>query len=472
MITFDHCARENDVETPGIKRRLTCILAADAVGYSQQTSHDEEGTLRVLAAHRAVIDGIVAFHEGRIVSTAGDSVLAEFASPVEAVRSAVEIQDALKTRNDALPEERRLLFRVGVNLGDVVVKNDDLLGDGVNVAARLEGIAEPGGICISSSVYDQITGKLDLGFQDIGEQSLKNISRPVRAYRLSGARATGSAHSPRRAARGRGWWAVPALLALGALGTAAWFAGWIGAGRPAPPNAPAVIATDDAAAKEAALRRAKQDDEAVKARDDAEAMKRAAEAELARARADADASRTARARVEADATAARARFEAEATTARARAEADAMKRDAAAEVAKADQARKDADAARAAAVVSTPAVAPAQGTGAYDGKWTITRTCERYQELDSFTDQLVTTIHDGDVAIERGTRGQPGFLTLQGRVAGDGELALTGYAIARSKRNYGRETPASLSGTLAGASPALTGGWGGRRCTFAFARAG
>ncbi|MBP8287481.1 MAG: adenylate/guanylate cyclase domain-containing protein [Rhodoferax sp.] len=177
------------MDNANVKRRLTCILAADAVGYSKQMGQDEEGTIQVLSAHRAVIDGIIAFHHGRIVGTAGDSVLAEFSSAVEAVRCAVEIQDALKTRNDALPDVRKMLFRVGVNLGDVVVKNDDLLGDGVNVAARLETMAEPGGICIASSVYDQITGKLDLGFQDIGEQNLKNISRPVRVYRIGGVNA-------------------------------------------------------------------------------------------------------------------------------------------------------------------------------------------------------------------------------------------------------------------------------------------
>ena len=146
------------VEPSSVNRRLTCILAADAVGYSKQMGQDEEGTIRVLSAHRAVIDGIIAFHQGRIVSTAGDSIIAEFSSAVDSVRCAVEIQEALKTRNDSLPEHRQMHFRIGVNLGDVVVKNEDLLGDGVNVAARLETMAEPGGICISSSVYDQITG--------------------------------------------------------------------------------------------------------------------------------------------------------------------------------------------------------------------------------------------------------------------------------------------------------------------------
>ena len=170
-----------------VKRRLAAILSADAAGYSRMMAEDEEATLRLLAAHRAVIDGIIQFHNGRIVGAAGDSVLAEFASPVEAVRCAVEVQEALKTRNDSLPEPRRLLFRVGVNLGDVVVKGDDLLGDGVNVAARLQSIAEPGSICISGSVYDQIAGKLSMGFTDIGEQTLKNIPRPVRAFRVAGA---------------------------------------------------------------------------------------------------------------------------------------------------------------------------------------------------------------------------------------------------------------------------------------------
>jgi len=174
------------MEPSSVKRRLTCILAADAVGYSKQMGQDEEGTIHVLQAHRSVIDGIIAFHHGRIVSTAGDSVLAEFSSAVEAVRCAVEIQDALKTRNDSLPEHRKMLFRVGVNLGDVVINHDDILGDGVNVAARLESMAEPGGICIASSVYDQITGELDLGFQDIGQQNLKIISRPIHVYRVSG----------------------------------------------------------------------------------------------------------------------------------------------------------------------------------------------------------------------------------------------------------------------------------------------
>ncbi len=173
------------MDAPLIKRRLAAILAADAVGYSKHMARDEEGTLRVLSGHRVIIDGLIATFSGRIVGTAGDSVLAEFGSSVDAVRCAVEIQAALATRNDSLPEPDRLLFRIGINLGDVIVEGDDILGDGVNVAARLESIAEPGGICVSSSIYDQISGKLNLGFADMGHQSLKNIGRPVRTYMVA-----------------------------------------------------------------------------------------------------------------------------------------------------------------------------------------------------------------------------------------------------------------------------------------------
>lgn len=228
------------MEPSEFKRRLTCILAADAVGYSKHMGQDEEGTIQVLSAHRAVIDGIIAFHQGRIVGTAGDSVLAEFSSAVGAVRCAVEIQDALKTRNDALPEQRKLLFRIGVNLGDVVVKDADILGDGVNVAARLESMAEPGGICIASSVYDQITGKLDLGFSDIGEQNLKNISRPVHVYRVSGAKpvervliAPAPMPATPRPLQPVLWAVAGALLATAVGAGIAWQSGWL-RGSPTP----------------------------------------------------------------------------------------------------------------------------------------------------------------------------------------------------------------------------------------------
>ncbi len=167
-----------------MERRLAAILAADVVGYSRLVGEDEEGTLRTLSAYRDVIDGLVAECRGRIFGRAGDSVIAEFASPVEAVRCAVELQRELGERNADRPDDRRMEFRIGINLGDVVVKDDDLLGDGVNVAARLQTLSDPGGIFVSGTVFDQVEGKLDFGFDDLGAQQVKNIAKPVRVYRV------------------------------------------------------------------------------------------------------------------------------------------------------------------------------------------------------------------------------------------------------------------------------------------------
>jgi TolB-like protein/class 3 adenylate cyclase len=165
-----------------VDRRLAAILAADVAGYSRLMGLDEVGTAQVLREHRVAVDALVAKHGGRIVKTTGDGVLIEFHSVVDAVECALTIQAVMAERNEGVPPDRRMLFRVGVNLGDVLVEGDDILGDGVNVAARLEGIAEPGGICISSSAYDQVRGKVAATFTDLGERSLKNIDRPVRAY--------------------------------------------------------------------------------------------------------------------------------------------------------------------------------------------------------------------------------------------------------------------------------------------------
>ena len=167
-----------------VTRKLAAILAADVVGYSRLMGADEEATLRTLNAYREVIDGLVANHRGRVFGGAGDSVIAEFASPVEAVRCAFEIQRDLEKRNAELPEDRKMRFRIGVNLGDVMVDGDDLLGDGVNVAARLEALAEPGGICVSGMIQQSVEAKVDLAFDDMGSQEVKNIARPVRVYRV------------------------------------------------------------------------------------------------------------------------------------------------------------------------------------------------------------------------------------------------------------------------------------------------
>ena len=173
-------------ERPGrVERKLAAILAADVAGYSRLMELDEAGTARRLREHRVVAAALVARYGGRIVKTTGDGVLIEFPSVVDAVECAVAVQAVMAERNEAVPCDQRMLFRIGINLGDVLVEGDDILGDGVNVAARLEGIADPGGICISSSAYDQVIGKVAIEFAELGEQNLKNIARPVRAYAIS-----------------------------------------------------------------------------------------------------------------------------------------------------------------------------------------------------------------------------------------------------------------------------------------------
>src|SRR3984893_8141359 len=167
-----------------MERKLTAILCADVFGYSRLMGEDEEATLRTLSSHRKLIDSLIEQHHGRFVNSAGDSVLAEFASVVNAVQCAVEIQTTLKAENANLPPERRMEFRIGVNLGDVMVDGAQIYGDGVNVAARLENLAEPGGICISSTVHEQVRDKLALIYEDAGEQEVKNIARPVRVWRV------------------------------------------------------------------------------------------------------------------------------------------------------------------------------------------------------------------------------------------------------------------------------------------------
>jgi adenylate cyclase len=168
-----------------VERRLAAILAADVAGYSRLMGADEEGTHAALTGlRREVSDPKIAEHRGRIVKSTGDGLLVEFASVVDAVRCAVELQREMALRNNDVAKERRIEFRIGINLGDVIIEADDIYGDGVNVAARLEALAAPGGICISRVVRDQVRDKLDFGFEDLGEQQVKNIARPVRVYRI------------------------------------------------------------------------------------------------------------------------------------------------------------------------------------------------------------------------------------------------------------------------------------------------
>jgi adenylate cyclase len=170
--------------TQEVKRKLTAIFSADVKGYSRLMGEDEESTARTLNTYKEVMTGLIQHHHGRVVDAPGDNVLAEFTSVVDAVRCAVEIQKELKTRNVELPENRRMEFRMGVNLGDVIEEGDKILGDGVNIAARMESLAEAGGICASGTAFDQVKNKLNLGYKYLGEQTVKNILEPVRVYQV------------------------------------------------------------------------------------------------------------------------------------------------------------------------------------------------------------------------------------------------------------------------------------------------
>jgi len=215
-------SQASSAEAPALERRLATILSADVAGYSRMMGANEEATVQTLRGHRAVFEALLKQHRGRIFNTAGDAILAEFPSAVDAVRCATEIQTALQTRNEHLPPEQKLMFRMGINLGDVVVQDDgDLLGDGVNVASRIQTVAEPGGVCISGSVYDQIQNKLTLQFRPLGEQQFKNIGQPVRTFTIThGERGALPAGGRRFAAKSAAV-AIVAVIAVGALAAGA-----------------------------------------------------------------------------------------------------------------------------------------------------------------------------------------------------------------------------------------------------------
>ena len=225
--------------SPELKRKLTAILSADVKGYSRLMGEDEEWTVRTLDTFKGVMKNIIPQHRGRVVDSTGDNLLAEFASVVDAVQAAVEIQQVLRAKNSLLPESRRMEFRIGINLGDVIEEGERIFGDGVNIAARLEGMAEAGGICISGSAFEQIENKLPLHYDYLGEHEVKNITRPVRVYRAlmdngvvkekdTGSKAKGS---------GRRLWAVGLAAALLII---AGMALWQFVLRPAPPARPPV----------------------------------------------------------------------------------------------------------------------------------------------------------------------------------------------------------------------------------------
>ena len=165
----------------GYKRKLTAILSADVAGYSRLMGDDEAETVKTLTAYQKIMGGLIQQHRGRVIDSPGDNILAEFASVVDAVQCAVAAQNEFKSRNAELAENRRMEFRIGVNLGDVIEEESRIYGDGVNIAARLEALADPGGICISKTAFDHIESKLPLGYEYLGEQTVKNITKPVGA---------------------------------------------------------------------------------------------------------------------------------------------------------------------------------------------------------------------------------------------------------------------------------------------------
>ena len=206
------------------KRKLTAILSADVEGYSRLMGEDEDATIRTLTSYRELMSTLIQKHRGRVVDSPGDNLLAEFLSVVDAVRCAVEIQEELRVRNAELPENRRMEFRIGINLGDVVQEEERIYGDGINIAARVEGIAEGGGICISGTVYDSIKNKLSLSYESLGEHTVKNIKEPVRVYRMRiGPEAAAPVVKEKKAMLRKWQWAALAVLVILILGAVAFW---------------------------------------------------------------------------------------------------------------------------------------------------------------------------------------------------------------------------------------------------------
>jgi class 3 adenylate cyclase len=461
-----------------IKRRLTAIFAADAVGYSRRMSENEEATRRVLAVQRAIIDRLILAHEGRIFGTAGDSVLAEFTSSVEAVRCAVEIQEALQTRNESVPENERLEFRIGVNLGDVMVDGADILGDGVNVAARLESIADPGGICISSSVYDQIAGKLSLEFVDLGEKSLKNITRPIRVYRLDRSGEKLPLNRRLRGFRNRGL-AIGGAVFIVLLVVAAWKTGLLDRGRaPVADRPPLPVSVVPGRPLESPSEEMKLKLQI------AEAQRARAEAELARSRADAELAkrRDISLRTERKSDTPPSQPQAAAVTpARSTATAPASPGAASptpdipnvsktpAAPATAALESKTPPPAAAEAVRAIPASPPKASppvpalTDAHRGLATL--SCEPFDELPAFTSAIPIRVLNDEIVVEKGKPEKPGYLLVNGRPAPDGRLVLDGIIVAAAKRFRGQQTRVRYEGIFREGTYELVGFHGIRRCT-------
>jgi len=435
-----------------LERRLATILCADVAGYSKMMAANEERTVRVFRGHREIFESLVNLHRGRIFNTAGDALLAEFNSAVEAVRCATEIQAALRTRNEHLAPEEKMLFRMGINLGDVIIQGGDLLGDGVNVAARIQTATAPGGICISGSVHDQIQNKLSLDFKLLGEQTYKNIAKPVRTYTINeGAAVTAPVRTGRRVLAA----ITAAVLAIAGAGY--WGYQQYDANRAEQLRVDAKLAAQLAAQK-LATEQAQHAVEEAKREAQLQAQKLAAEQGLRRAQEERNRIEQDRKLLEAERRAAqtenrRAADQALRSTQEERAQLEQERKRLEAEKQAAEAAKKQAEAiqraAPAAAAKDVPKLA-ASRDGSYSG-----RLCNHIRNKAPFCWPVVLTVRNG-IAEGNWISGTKQPASAHGTIAADGSMQLTLAARAPN----GRPVEAALVGRVADGAITASGRWG------------
>ena len=476
-----------------VNRRLAAILAADATNYSGLVARDEETALRALAVYHASIADTIQTYGGRIFATAGDSVLAEFPSPVQAVRAAIEMQRMLKQPH-AQSASQPMLFRIGVTVGDVVVDGDNILGNSVNVAVRLENLAPPGGICVAANVRDHVLGKVDCRFQDLGTQFLKNIPRPVRAFQVI---THGSGRESLVARVRRFLPLVAAGSAAAALlaATATWYA---------LSNSFAEVPQEQNAAQTDALNgkreellyweSMKQTTEPAELRNYLAKYPKGAFADLARTRlegiligqsrvAEEQAAEAKRAEAEhAQQEAKRQKHDAEAAIARAASEQSVVAR----LRAEADQAAARAAATANAAEEAQRKLARTQGTYAslsgervtlvrtaspLDGRWAGELSCYASSDQPMSSTRLPARIQFREIRIEEGQVGLPGYLRAYGNISDEGAFQLQGVSLPRTQRIVGIEDPIKVSGRIVDHNRLEANGTiGERRCSLALNR--
>jgi class 3 adenylate cyclase len=466
---------------------LVAILALDAANFSKLVAEDEEGTLRLLADYRRLIDGAIATHGGRIVMTAGDSVLAEFASSVQAVRAAIVIQQALRDHNAALGLAQPMRFRIGVNIGDVVVDGDNILGDGVNVAVRLESLTHPDGICISATVLEHVAGKLDARFQDLGTQYLKNIPRPIRAYQVIPQLAGPETFMQRaRHASYRVAWGAAAAAVL--IGGGVWYAITQTAKEPRIESASERVISPE---EREHWENVKNSTNGAELHTYISKYPRGAFAELALARLDGLAVADKRAADERAATANALQAQhAQEEARRLKAEAEASVEHAAKEQAnaarlkvEAEMAANRAQAARAAAEAqqklartqqaapeAMPPVTFIRAVSPHDGRWTSNFACETSAEQPASQLRIPAQIQFREVLIEAGTVGIPGYFRAYGSISEDGVFQIQGTSLPRTQRIVGAEDAMHMTGRVDGDQIHGAGTIGKRRCAVVLTR--